>query len=197
VKRTTALVRRGDDLEPYATRINHALGKTIEAIFETGRLLLEARDKLEHGKWARLFDERRVPIGLRTANRFIEIYKRREYLASGSNSSRLPPSWTTLYELARLPDDTLTWAHEQNKIRPDLKGKDIARIRAEYDGVELPSPKSAPASISVRTPGSELVTKIERLLHGTLEKLSPDDRDYVVCMLRETLDRLGSKEEVS
>jgi hypothetical protein len=194
---TAALVRRSDDLEPYAARINQALGKTVEAIFETGRLLLEARDKLEHGKWERLFAEGRVPISVATARKFIEIYKRREMLTNRSDRNDLPPSWTILYALARLPDDTLAWAHEQKKITADLETKDVARLRSEYDGAELPSSQPANAPIGARTPGSELVTKIERLLNGTIEKLSPDDRDYVVCMLRETLERLVTKGEAS
>lgn len=87
-RKSTALARVQTDpeLDLWAGRINGALAKTVEGIFETGRQLLAARQKLEHGKWEQLFEEGRVPIGIYSARRFIEIYKRRDVL-TGSRAS--------------------------------------------------------------------------------------------------------------
>ena len=64
----------------------------------------------------------------------MEIYNRRDHLAKTNHGAFLPPSWRTLHELARLPDDVLVWAHTHKRITPDLQRKDIAKLRADYDG---------------------------------------------------------------
>jgi hypothetical protein len=202
-KQTAALARvpRQDSLDQWATRITSALQKTVEGIFETGRQLLAAREALEHGQWQRLFSDRRVPMSVQAARRFIEIYKRREVLLPKRNSCfGLPPSWTTLYHLARLPDDTLAWAHEHDKITPDLEGKQIAHIKAEYEGAPVTTPKATARyqldHFGVRTPGSRLVTAIERQLNQSFDRLTTEDREYVIAMLRQTLEGLASSKEL-
>ncbi len=59
----------------------------------------------------------KVPMSVGTAERFILIWNRRaDLLPKSAHGPTLPASWRTVYELTKLPDDTLAWAHEQGKI---------------------------------------------------------------------------------
>jgi hypothetical protein len=44
----------------YQTRIRTAWGKQVAAILETGRLLIEAKDRLPHGASGKMFGGRRA-----------------------------------------------------------------------------------------------------------------------------------------
>jgi hypothetical protein len=81
---------------------------------------------------------RTVQIGDRTAERYMAIWKARKRLLSNSTQvSDLPPSYATLYQLARLPDDTLADAFRRGRITPDLQGNQVKALRAEFDSAEL------------------------------------------------------------
>jgi hypothetical protein len=89
---------------------------------ETGRLLIEAKDKLEYGDFGAMADN--LPFGRRTAERLIAIASN-SILADATHGSQLPPSWRTLYELSTLPDATLLARLEDGSIRPDLERSSI------------------------------------------------------------------------
>ncbi len=144
-RKTTTLATRHtstDALDQWAVRIVGAMNKTVDGIFETGRLLFECREKVQHGDWERLFSDGKVPMSVQTALKLIAVHKRRGLLTSNPAHVRgLPPSWGTLYELAALPEDTLAWAHEHEKIRPDMQRKDVAAIKREFGGDETKEPE--------------------------------------------------------
>jgi hypothetical protein len=182
-------VQDDDALDLWATRITSALQKTVAGIFETGEQLLAARASLK-GKWQSLFTERRVPLSKRSADMFIQIYKRREaLLTDGKHVSHLPASWGTLYSLACLPDDTLEWAHAHGRITPDLERKQIKQLCAEYAGAPIidvtPVPAAAPW-----TGEQEFHRVVEALrpVHALID-IWPDDRSYhpLIHQLRELL----------
>jgi hypothetical protein len=166
-KKHVALARvpQQASLDLWATRITSALQKTVEGIFETGQQLLAAREALEHGQWERLFSERRVPMTVRSAQMFIEVYKRRELLVPNAKyTSRLPASWYALYLLARLPDDTLEWAHTNGKITPDLEQKQIKQLRAEYDGAPVTETTTAPFLVA------DALTRLDKTIRAEWQK---------------------------
>lgn len=180
---------RDRDLDAIAKRINKALSKTIEGIFETGKLLADARAALDHGQWLRLFRERRVLMSDSTARRFIEIYHRRDALLSNrAHVHDLPPSWATLYELARLPNDTLAWAHEHGRITPDLQRKDVADLRTQYADDTVPVTRE-PA----RPDPTRVARAITQRLNRVLPRLSGDARVLVIAEVQRTLDRFATQ----
>jgi Protein of unknown function (DUF3102) len=111
------------DAYQYAERIVAACQKSVESIIEAGRLLIEARERLDDGEWLKLVDE--IPFSSRTAQRLMAIA--RNPIVT-THVSRLPPSWGTLYEMTRMPPATLREAIEAGKINPDTERKDVARI---------------------------------------------------------------------
>jgi hypothetical protein len=48
-------------------------------------------------------------------------------LTNVSQGKHLPPSWTTLYELTKLDDDTFDQKLHDGTINPEMQRKDVAR----------------------------------------------------------------------
>jgi Protein of unknown function (DUF3102) len=113
--------------EQWADRICTQLGKSVEAIIETGRLLVKAKADLSHGEWGRLFDESLVPFSQNTAGRLMAVADN-PVLANSAHVQNLPPSWGTLYELTKVPEPTLKNAIRDGVITPDMPRKAVADL---------------------------------------------------------------------
>jgi hypothetical protein len=106
----------------WTQRIGAAWRASIKKVFETGRLLIEAKADLkkrgEHGEFEKMV-EHSLPFGLRTAERLMVIAGDKR-LTKATHGSLLPQSWRTLYELTRLSDDEFTKAISDGIIGPDM-----------------------------------------------------------------------------
>lgn len=122
----------------WAKDINAAWGQACrhakEAFFETGRLLIAAKDELEHGEWLKLLGDKQaegeLAFGGRVARMLVAI-ARDGFLQIGSNASNLPPDYTTIYQLSRLrarfPEKfEELWA--AGMITPSLQRNEINRL---------------------------------------------------------------------
>jgi len=110
--------------EDFAARIGAAWQKSVEAIFETGRLIAEAKEALPHGDFTAMI-ETQLPFGARTAQMLMKVATDQR-LTNPKHVSHLPPSWGTLYELTKLDDDTLARRISEGTIRPDMQRRDVA-----------------------------------------------------------------------
>lgn len=110
--------------EDFATRISASWQKSVEAIFETGRLIAQAKDALPHGDFTAMI-EGQLPFGARTAQMLMKVATDQR-LTNPKHASHLPPSWATLYELTKLDDDTLTRRIKEGTIRPDMQRRDVS-----------------------------------------------------------------------
>ena len=117
-----------DDWQSYADRIAATWQEVVESIIATGRLLIEAKAKLKHGEFGDMMQL--VPFGERTAQMLMAIAAN-PVLSNTNHGSVLPPSWRTLYELSRFPDDLLLAKIEDHTINPDMQRKDIKLITDE------------------------------------------------------------------
>lgn len=97
------------------------------AIVETGLLLIEARANLPHGQFESMV-ESELPFGASTARMLMAI-ARHEWLANRQHVDVLPPAWSTLYELSRLPGEALQQAFSDGLIRPDMERSDAKLLR--------------------------------------------------------------------
>lgn len=119
--------------QQWADQITHAHRKTVEAILDTGRLLLAAKAKLRHGEFMKLFRGSHeavtspVPFGIGMAERFMQI-ARHPILSNSSCSTILPSSVSTLAALARLKVPTLEYLLKRRIICPELTCKRLARF---------------------------------------------------------------------
>lgn len=110
----------------WADRIGAAWRSTIEGIFETGRLLIEAKVALEHGEWLAMI-EAELPFSASTAQRLM-IVADDQRLSNAAHVPFLPPSWGTLYELTKLPDDVLFEKFADGTINPECTRADITQF---------------------------------------------------------------------
>lgn len=120
--------------EKWAAQICSKLSKSVEAILEIGRVLINAKKQLAHGEWQRLFDERMVPFSQSAAERLMKIAVH-PLLSNATHASILPPSWYTLYELTKLPEAQLAQAIDEGRVTPDMP-RDMAKKLMLPDGLE-------------------------------------------------------------
>jgi hypothetical protein len=83
----------------------------------------DARPK--HGEWGTMV-ESDLPFNRHTAHKLMQIAGDKR-LTNVSQGKHLPPSWTTLYELTKLDDDTLERKLRDGTIHPGMRRKDVAR----------------------------------------------------------------------
>jgi Protein of unknown function (DUF3102) len=190
-----------EQLDGYAERITAAWQKTVESIFETGRILTEVRDQLEHGRWQRLFDEGRVPLSWQTANRFIRIWKARDRLIGPNRShvNGLPASYSTLDALAALPEDTLAWAQAEGRITPNMERASVARLHTSFASADEKPPVER--SVVDWTDKRGRVQRVSQALApaNTLAHEWPDEYslDVFLFAVRQLLKRLERLEQTN
>jgi hypothetical protein len=124
------------EADAFAAQINATWQKSVEAIIETGRLLIKAKDKLPHGAWLDMFSVTfgrpqmmagKVGFSVRMAQMLMAI-ARNPVLSNAKFVSRLPASWGTLYQLTTLPPGELQSLIESNAIHPDLRRSDVRKL---------------------------------------------------------------------
>lgn len=122
----SALVPAVDESNPqvWAGRIGSSWQKSVDAIFETGRLIAAAKDALPHGAFSGMI-ENELPFGARTAQMLMKIGADKR-LSDAKHVSHLPASWGTLFELTKLDDETLTRRIKEGTIRPDMQRREVA-----------------------------------------------------------------------
>lgn len=112
----------------WASRIAAAHAKSTAAVFEVGRLLLEAKAALPHGEFEAMV-ERDLPFKPSTARRLM-IVAEDGRLTDRAHGHVLPPSWRTLYELTKLDDAQFAAGIERGVIRADMERKDVKLLTA-------------------------------------------------------------------
>lgn len=108
----------------WAGRINESWRQSVEAIFETGRRLIEARADPElRGEFEAMVD-RDLLFGPRTARMLVAVARNPRFV-NRNHGSDLPPNWRTLYELTKLTDETFDRLITDGTIRPDVERHEI------------------------------------------------------------------------
>lgn len=109
----------------WAERIGAAWRSSVEGILQTGRELIEAKAELPHGEFEAMVATE-LPFGSRTARRLMTV-ARDPRISERTHGSVLPPSWRTLYELTKLPDDQFEARIADGTIRSDMQRADLKR----------------------------------------------------------------------
>jgi hypothetical protein len=86
----------------FAERILAAYRKAVDAFFETGGLLIESKESLEHGEFLDMV-ECDLPFSTSTAERLMKIASDQRLAAH--EHAQLPPRWTLLHAMTQLDDD--------------------------------------------------------------------------------------------
>jgi hypothetical protein len=115
--------------------------KSTTAIIETGRLLIQAKDSLEHGQWLEMVGAE-LPFAERTAQRLMAIASN-PVMANAAHAPHLPPSWMTLYELTKVSHSQLEAKLSDGSINPRMERRDVAALLPNARQIK-PGPASSP-----------------------------------------------------
>jgi hypothetical protein len=199
-----ALPRKPSITDSWRNRIENAWAKSVQAIVETGKILTEAKDALDHGLFLKMI-ETELPFSADTAQRLMRIACH-SILSDAANSRHLPPNWTTLCELSRLPDELtlakiksgeihprLDGSHAKTLVKKSLHGPSLACLRQDIAAIGLadlkrpPEPPPAAVKMELRPPAKLVSAPIDRLalLIALWDEASTDER----CRF---LDRIGA-----
>jgi N6-adenosine-specific RNA methylase IME4 len=127
----------------WAARIKAAWQSSVEGIFKTGRELIAAKGELEHGAFEAMI-ENDLPFGPRSAQRLMAIAADKR-LTKATHGSLLPPSWRTLYELTRLPDDVLAEKLKDGTVNCEMERSDVQLMLNRINRAERFKHMAAPA----------------------------------------------------
>lgn len=111
-------------VDGWASRIADRWHDSVQAIFDVGNLIAEAKAALPQGDFLTL-SRKMLPFSARTAQRFMAIAAD-ERLSDATRVSLLPAHWGTLYEITRLDDAQLERRFTDGTICPDMDRKDIS-----------------------------------------------------------------------
>ncbi len=155
--------------EDYAGLIRADLQKSVERVIAAGRHLIEAQDKLEHGDWLKMI-ENDLPFGKNTAQRLMKIAKHL-VLSNAAHAPLSPTSWSTLYELTKLPDKKLQAKLIDGTITAETERKDIAKLKAKGTKRVSPTPVPKPKPL---TAFEELHQEVMRLRERLVAEVRND-----------------------
>jgi hypothetical protein len=110
----------------YGERITLTWRRTVRNVIKTGKLLLEAKERLEHGYFTQMI-ESKLPFGPRTAEKLMRIAEH-PVLSNPTHESVLPPSYATLYEMTKLPHDQLEEMLANGTITYDTERREVAKL---------------------------------------------------------------------
>lgn len=125
------------DWKWHRDRIAAAWGKQVTSIVETGRYLIEAKEELGHGSFEAMV-QRELPFNKGTAHR-LRVIAGHEIISKVSHAILLPPSWMTLWELTRLPNEILLAKLKDGSIHPKLERKDVRAMRPGIEDKPKPA----------------------------------------------------------
>ena len=105
----------------WAGAISASWQKSVAGIFETGNLLLQARDELDRD----VFNAMKLPFKIRARQMLMRIAA---HPVLANHGSQLPPCWRTIYELTKLPDDVQLARIEDGTINAGMERREVAAL---------------------------------------------------------------------
>jgi hypothetical protein len=143
---------RADPAAEWAQKICAQWRKGAEAFIEAGRLLIASKADLKSsggGSWEAMMKER-LPFSPRIAQMLMKIADH-PVISDPKHVSLLPPSWGTLYQIARLPAPVVEKAIADGRITPKTERKDVAALKPPK-----PPEPSTPEAIIGKPPTKKL-----------------------------------------
>lgn len=175
----------------HAEGVRRVVGCVVEAVISTGTKLLEAKAGLGRDAFRAMVEG--LSFGRRTAERFMAIASN-PVLVDATRVSQLPPSWGTLYELARVPEPELQEALDAGRVTPATQRKDVAQLfpteKAVDRVVEDPVTGWRPGLVE----GPPCVgMQFARMAIMDLDQIQPDDAERLeaVAAVRRRLDEVA------
>ncbi len=107
----------------WAAEIRAAHTKSVAAILKLGLTLTAAKQALPHGEWLAMV-KTDLLFTATVAQRLMKIAADPK-LANAARAQLLPPAWSALYELTKLPEETFAKAASTGAIHPKMTRDDV------------------------------------------------------------------------
>lgn len=164
--------------------------ETLEGIFKTGDLLLQAKAIVPEGQWLSFVREY-LPFKGATARRLMAIASDGR-LRQESHATHLPICWYTLWELTDLSDEQFERGLQAGTINPSMLRADVELLKGSWVPGRGGSPKLAGRAASkglrkfgykMRPPQPDPVISARVAYFEATVELSPDEneRELAAC----------------
>jgi len=171
-------------IESYRDKITTSWKEATASILRTASLLLEAETELSELEFLDLLGG--LPFSQSTASKLLTIGQNKHL---SNYQEHLPPHWTTIYELALMPEEQLKTEIEAGHINPSVDGVTVRTIRQTPVKQTPPSnPETIPLGQTESQSANAVFGRIE--IPEKFDRLKVNDfqRD-----LSDLLDRYGAE----
>ena len=117
-----------DTVEEWQNFISESRGNEVGSVIETGKRLILAKDKTDHGKWLKIFEGKNRPCSEDMAQYRMAI-ARHSVLANTVYIRYLPQAVSTLYELSQISEQDLLELIRDGKVYPELKRSEAKALK--------------------------------------------------------------------
>jgi hypothetical protein len=138
-----------DRLNLLTARFRNALKRSVEGIIEAGRVLIEAKNELEHGQFID-WVVRELRFGTQKGSRPADLRKaqilmflaRNEVISNACHWHAFPPSFRTLWELTQIrPKQRLLELIANGTINAGMTREEAVALRQKNSQERSPTPK--------------------------------------------------------
>jgi hypothetical protein len=139
----------------FAQKLQALQRRTVDDLFEMGRVLIQAKAALPHGEWTALVTED-MHWNMNAAQRLMAV-ARHPTLSKTATLPLLPASREVLYKLAQLPEDCLKATLNNGDITPTTTLSDAQSLERDYYNSEAADLRHAALQDAIRElpPGAE------------------------------------------
>lgn len=110
----------------FAQKFNMSMRKTAEAVLELGSIYYQAHKKLTGEAYDQFLLEIKFKKNDSTLSKLKLIGEKYELLKQAENE--LPPSWTSIYKIAKQSNEVIQSLIDTRKLSSSLKGQDLDRL---------------------------------------------------------------------
>lgn len=149
-------------VDDYGVTISRSWRKVVSGILETGRLLLDAQERLTREEFTQL-RQRLSDDGVMSNSVISKLMgvASNAVLSAPANLPLLPASYATLYALSRKDENEVQTALSEGKITSQTQLKDVIALFAKAKG------NNDPANADDNAPGDVIIISVE----GDLSKV--------------------------
>ena len=162
----------------YRDRITTSWNRTVEGLFDTSKLIVDAEESLDTSEWEELKNS--LPFGDSVRSMMMSIGKSNRFNKQ-SIRKRLPPNYNILYEYSQLDDDQWEMAVSDGIVDTDVS---TAAVRKWKDTIKYGQKKTSKRP-TTRSIGRNFYATIPML-----DKLPTDAKERIDELLAELGEEL-------
>jgi hypothetical protein len=171
-----------DTAREYVSQFNTFLNKSAEAVLEMGRIVFEAKDKLDKNEFPVFCAAIRLNAEGSAISKLKTIGGR--YSTLSQYKDVLPNAWTTLYYLAKLSEEDFNRGLQQQLIHQTMTANELKAINPKIIPSKRAAVVTAVEEAVESTPSNDIRIKLGDLVDEATKAL-------LIAKLRPICDEYG------